>query len=227
MVGPATVADSWASVTARRRRTTTTADAVRLRWADLTFAEAPRRLAAGARYLDGDGIARERDGAGGLPSMGGSVGAHHVAAGVAVLAGTGACARPWRTGSAGRRPVSVGGVSIRSSLRQRLGASVAELDRTRLQDRCRGLDVTPIGEAPRRVPVRVGGEVKRVIVAPRNGVPNLEVMIHDGTGTITAVFAGRRRIAGIDHGRAIVLEGVPVDLGDRAVIYNPAYTLVP
>jgi hypothetical protein len=69
--------------------------------------------------------------------------------------------------------------------------------------------------------------VKRVIVAPRNGVPNLEVMIHDGTGTITAVFAGRRRIAGIDHGRAIVLEGVPVDLGDRAVIYNPAYTLVP
>jgi hypothetical protein len=35
-------------------------------------------------------------------------------------------------------------VSIRSSLKQRLGASVAELDRTRLQDRCRGLDVTPI-----------------------------------------------------------------------------------
>ena len=109
----------------------------------------------------------------------------------------------------------------------RLGASVAELDRTRLQDRCRGLDVTPIDEAPRRVPVRVGGEVKRVIVAPRNGVPNLEVMVSDGTGAITAVFAGRRRIAGIDHGRAIVLEGVPVDLGDRAVIYNPAYTLVP
>jgi hypothetical protein len=118
-------------------------------------------------------------------------------------------------------------VSIRSSLRQRLGASVAELDRTRLQDRCRGLDVTPIDEAPRRVPVRVGGEVKRVIVAPRNGVPNLEVMVSDGTGSITAVFAGRRRIAGIDHGRAIVLEGVPVDLADRAVIYNPAYTLVP
>ena len=87
--------------------------------------------------------------------------------------------------------------------------------------------MTPIDEAPRRVPVRVGGEVKRVIVAPRNGVPNLEVLINDGTGAITAVFAGRRRIAGIDHGRAIVLEGVPVDLGDRAVIYNPAYTLVP
>ena len=87
--------------------------------------------------------------------------------------------------------------------------------------------MTPIDEAPRRVPVRVGGEVKRVIVAPRNGVPNLEVMVSDGTGSITAVFAGRRRIPGIDHGRAIVLEGVTVDLGDRPVIYNPAYTLVP
>jgi hypothetical protein len=118
-------------------------------------------------------------------------------------------------------------VSIRSSLKHRLGASVAELDRTRLQDRCRGLGVTPIDEAPRRVPVRVGGEIKRVIVAPRNGVPNLEVMVSDGTGSITAVFAGRRRIAGLDHGRTIILEGVPVDHADRRVIFNPAYTLVP
>ena len=118
-------------------------------------------------------------------------------------------------------------MSIRSSLKARLGASVAELDRTRLQDRARGLGVTPIESAPRRRPVRVGGEVKRVIVAPRNGVPNLEVVITDGTGSITAVFAGRRRIPGIDHGRTIVLEGVAVDLGDRPVIYNPAYTLVP
>ena len=52
-------------------------------------------------------------------------------------------------------------------------------------------------------------------------------MVSDGTGTVTAVFAGRRRIPGIEHGRAIVLEGVAVDVGDHSVIYNPAYTLVP
>ena len=118
-------------------------------------------------------------------------------------------------------------MSLRSALHKRLGGSVAELDRTRLQDRCRGLGVTPIDELTHRVPVRVGGEVKRVIVAPRNGVPNLEVMLTDGTGTITAIFAGRRIIPGIEHGRAIVLEGVAVDERDRSVIYNPAYTLVP
>lgn len=118
-------------------------------------------------------------------------------------------------------------MSIRTALRDRLGASVPELDRTRLQDRCRGLGVTPLEVLPHRVPVRVGGEVKRVVIAPRNGVPNLELTIGDGTGVVTAVFAGRRRIPGIEHGKAIVLEGVAVDQGDRSVIYNPAYTLVP
>ncbi len=113
------------------------------------------------------------------------------------------------------------------TLRQRLGSSVSELDRTRLQDRCRDLAVTPLDRLPHRVPVRVGGEVKRVMHAPRNGVPNFEVMISDGAGEVTAVFAGRRRIPGIEHGRAIVLEGVALEVRGHCVIYNPAYTLVP
>jgi len=121
----------------------------------------------------------------------------------------------------------VGAVKLGASLRHRLGASVDELDRARVQVRCNGLGVTPLDELPLRVPVRVGGEVKRVMIAPRNGVPNFEVMISDGTGQVTAVFAGRRRIPGIEHGRAIVLEGVAVDQRGRSVIYNPAYTLVP
>ena len=70
---------------------TTTTTTVRVRCADLTFADAQRRLAAGARYLDGDGdgIACERDSGGGLPSTGTSVGVIILTAGVAVLAGTG------------------------------------------------------------------------------------------------------------------------------------------
>ena len=92
--------------------------------------------------------------------------------------------------------------------RARFNASVAELEQTRLQDRFRGLGLTPLGELPLRVPVRVAGEVTRVVLTPRAGVPNLEVMISDGTGKITAVFTGRRRIAGLEHGRATIFEGV-------------------
>jgi RecJ-like exonuclease len=118
-------------------------------------------------------------------------------------------------------------MSLISTLQKRLGASVDELDRTRLQGRCRGLDVTEMAGLETRRPVRVGGEVKRVMIAPRNGVPNFEVMISDGTGQVTAVFAGRRAIPGIEHGRAIVLEGVAVDRRGQRVIFNPLYTLVP
>ena len=112
------------------------------------------------------------------------------------------------------------------TLRQRLGASVAELEQTRLQDRFKGLGLTPLENLSLRVPVRVGGEVKRVVLTPRNGIPNLEVMISDGTGTIVGVFTGRRRIAGLEHGRATIFEGVAMRDRDRTIVYNPAYTLV-
>lgn len=111
-------------------------------------------------------------------------------------------------------------------LRHRLGATLAELDQGRLQSRFRGLDLTPLADLALRTPMRVGGEVKRVVIAPRNGVPTLEVMVSDGTGTITAVFTGRRRIAGLEHGRATILEGVALFDRDRTVVFNPAYTLV-
>lgn len=78
-----------------------------------------------------------------------------------------------------------------------------------------------------RTPVRAGGEVTRIQIAPSNGVPNFEVTISDGTGQVTAIFTGRRQLAGIDHNRAIVLEGVAVDRRGRRVLYNPRYTLVP
>ena len=117
-------------------------------------------------------------------------------------------------------------IAVEKKLRARLNASVAELEQTRLQDRFRGLGLTPLGELPLRVPVRVAGEVTRVVLTPRAGVPNLEVMISDGTGKITAVFTGRRRIAGLDHGRATIFEGVAMRDRDRTIVYNPAYTLV-
>ncbi len=111
-------------------------------------------------------------------------------------------------------------------LRHRLRATVEELDDARLLGRFSGLDITPIGEIPTRVPVRLGGEIKRIFIAPRNGVPALEIMVGDGTGSCTAVFTGRRLIGGMTHGRAVVLEGVAHDDHGRHILLNPAYTLL-
>ena len=83
-----------------------------------------------------------------------------------------------------------------------------------------------IGDLTARRVSRVGGEVKRIGRAPRQGVPALEVVVADGTGDAVAVFTGRRQIAGIEHGRLLVLEGIVRDERGRKVLLNPAYTLV-
>lgn len=110
---------------------------------------------------------------------------------------------------------------------KRLTATLAELDAARLQGRFAGLDVTPLGQVPLRRPVRVAGEIQRTKVVPRAGAPGVEVVVSDGAGTIRAVFTGRRRIAGLDAGRGVVLDGVAHDERGHPVLLNPAYTLLP
>ena len=63
-------------------------------------------------------------------------------------------------------------------------------------------------------------------MAPRAGSPTLEVVVSDGTGEAVAVFTGRRRIGGVDHGRGMLLEGVAHHERGRLVVLNPAYTLL-
>jgi hypothetical protein len=104
---------------------------------------------------------------------------------------------------------------------------VAELDKMRLQDRYCGLGVEKVCDAPLREPCRIAGEVQGIRVVPRAGSPSLEVTVSDGSGRAIAIFLGRRRIAGLDPGRGVVLEGVARREGNRTVLLNPAYTLLP
>ena len=118
-------------------------------------------------------------------------------------------------------------MSLRDRARKRLAPTVAELDRNRLQDRYRGLDITQIADVPLRTPARVGGEVQGLRVVPRSGSPSLEVTVSDGSGRAVAVFLGRRRLPGLEPGRGVVLEGVARREGARTILLNPAYTLIP
>lgn len=112
-------------------------------------------------------------------------------------------------------------------LAKRLTASVEQIDDERLQDRFAGLALTPLGELEPRVPARIGGEVSRTRIAPRSGINAYEITISDGTGTAVAVFTGRRFVPGLEHHRAVVLEGVARTERGRLVMLNPAYTLLP
>ena len=88
------------------------------------------------------------------------------------------------------------------------------------------VDVVAIREVPLRVPIRLVGEVTGLRVVLRAGSSSLEVTINDGTGPALLVFTGRRRIAGIDPGRAVEVEGVARDDHGRVVLLNPKYTLL-
>jgi hypothetical protein len=107
-------------------------------------------------------------------------------------------------------------------------SSTDDIHRERLTDRfdTSALGTIPIADAPTRARIRIAGEVARLRVVPRAGSPSLEVTVDDGTGRALVIFTGRKRIAGIDPGRALVLEGTARDEHNRLVLMNPGYTLL-
>jgi hypothetical protein len=110
---------------------------------------------------------------------------------------------------------------------RRLATPTEELDREQLREFCEALGLTPIPEVAERAKVRLGGEVRSVRVVPRAGAPALEVTVNDGLGSATAVFLGRKHIAGITPGRRMTFEGVAARQGNRNLVFNPVYTLLP
>jgi hypothetical protein len=84
-----------------------------------------------------------------------------------------------------------------------------------------------ISEAPDRERVRLRGTLRTVTLRPRGGVPALEAELFDGSGVITVVWLGRRRIAGIAPGRALEIQGRIGALEGQRIMYNPRYELIP
>src|SRR5215218_11489961 len=112
---------------------------------------------------------------------------------------------------------------LRTGLQQ--WASQAHAEAVELRGNAVRAGCLPITEAPDRDMVTVQGSLRTVTLRPRGGVPALEAELYDGTGTITVLWLGRRRIAGIFPGRSIRVTGrIGVHSGVR-VMYNPRYDL--
>ncbi len=109
---------------------------------------------------------------------------------------------------------------------EKLTKPVDELDRDKLRDWCATQDAVPLDAVDLRQPVRLAGEVRSVRIVPRAGADAVEATISDGRGYVTAVFLGRRKIAGISPGRRIRLEGVVSRSDGAQLVFNPVYTLV-
>jgi hypothetical protein len=95
-----------------------------------------------------------------------------------------------------------------------------ELRHTTVQAGC-----CPIAEAEDRQRVELQGVLRTVTLRPRGGVPALEAELYDGTDVITVVWLGRRRIAGIEPGRALKVVGRLGRQNASRVMFNPRYEL--
>lgn len=84
-----------------------------------------------------------------------------------------------------------------------------------------------IADMQARQYVCVSGKVTRMTARPTSGQPALAVMVSDDTGTVTAVWTGRRSIGGITLGRRIAIKGIAVARGTKLEFTNPSYTLLP
>lgn len=85
---------------------------------------------------------------------------------------------------------------------------------------------TPIADAVARQPVTIEGQVMRMRSRPTNRQPALVITVSDDTGSVTAVWTGRRELGGVTLGRRISIEGVATSVADRLEFTNPAYTLL-
>ena len=102
-----------------------------------------------------------------------------------------------------------------------------ELASRTLQDEVEQVGATCVTSCRMGEPVRVAGTLRSVSLRPRAGAPTLEAELYDGTGSITLVWLGRRRIGGIECGRHLVAHGRLTALDGRPTIYNAAYELQP
>ncbi len=112
---------------------------------------------------------------------------------------------------------------------QRLTVPMSQVDMERLKEFCKEQPgVVPIGSAAARQEVTVAGEISSVRIVPRAGSPSLEATVSDGSGSIVAVWTGRRHLAGVCPGRRLVLSGRGADQNGngRLVVLNPRYELL-
>lgn len=109
----------------------------------------------------------------------------------------------------------------------RLTADDVELEAQDLQVEAAQAGATAVARCRPGGEVCVAGTLKAVVLRPLAGVPTLEAELYDGTGTVTLIFLGRRRIRGIEPGRALVARGRLTRREGNRTMYNPDYELRP
>lgn len=108
---------------------------------------------------------------------------------------------------------------------KRLGTSDADYEAAELQESSRGAGATAIDCCNCGDIVTVSGPLRSVTLRPVEGLPSVEAELYDGSGRISLLWMGRRRIVGIEPGRVLTATGRLAEKDGHRVIFNPRYAL--
>ena len=108
---------------------------------------------------------------------------------------------------------------------QRLTADDSAIDAEELRAEAASAGCEPVSSCRKGAVVTVTGRLKSVVYTPRETVPTLEAELFDGSGSVTLVWLGRRRIPGIEPGRTVTARGRFAVVEGKRVVYNPWYEL--
>lgn len=87
-------------------------------------------------------------------------------------------------------------------------------------------DDQPIQSCREREKVTVTGRIASVTPARAGQDPSLTIEVADPSGSVSAVWLGRRSIPGIEAGRTVRLEGRVSRRSGDLTLYNPRYELL-
>ena len=115
----------------------------------------------------------------------------------------------------------------RTGLFTRWTRTQSEVDADRLEDEATSHGATHIRDCVGGTPTTVIGRLRSVTLRPAAKAPAVEAELWDGTGRMTLLFLGRRRIPGITPGRHVVVHGRAIVRDGERTMVNPRFELLP
>lgn len=105
--------------------------------------------------------------------------------------------------------------------------SQEEVEAGELSTQAQAHGARAIAACQRGQTVTVHGIIRSVTLRPRANAPSLEAEVYDGSGHITLIWIGHRRLSGVDVGRPISAEGRVTCPQGLVTMFNPSYRLFP
>lgn len=110
-------------------------------------------------------------------------------------------------------------------LTRKLTEDVDQLDAEEMAESSDASGACRASDCSRGDEVTMLGRLRSVEACSKAASANVEAEFFDGTDPVTLVWIGRRKIAGIEPGRTVMIRGRVGERDGRKIVYNPYYEL--